>query len=128
MIKPVNFEENVEYILHEDRKSKKPTKWFFRPLELQEEIYLRKIAAKAVNSKDIGDALDVQPVFLHVALCGAENWDGEFKRNEKAEPIVGDIKPWTDRTLANIPRDCRQELVNFAMRGYSELSEDELKN
>ncbi len=128
MIKPINFEKPVEYILPEEKKEKKPTVWLFKNLLLKEEEFLKSVAIEASRSEDPIAYHKALPVFLHVALEGAKNWGGDWKRDEKAECVYGDTKPWSEKTLLQISQKHRDQLSAFVINGYTDLSEEEAKN
>lgn len=128
MIESINLEEPVEYICREDRDSDNPTIWKFKPLTYKEECFLKKLSIK--NYKDDSGELfiDNASIYLHVSLCGADNFDCEFIRDNKAKCVFEKIHPWSDETISKIPFKNRDELVSFVIKGYSDMEEKDLKN
>ena len=127
MIEPIDLETPVIWIDPED-KGKKKTKWKFRPLTYRLEKFIQKMKFEYQTENREAEFVDKAENYLHLTLLGADNYNGTFKRDEDAEPIFDDVKPWSDRTLAQIPYAVRDRMISFVIMGYSELEKEELKN
>lgn len=124
MIQAIDLNESVRYVCEKD--SENATVWIFKQLSIAEETYLRKLVARTQGNPE--GFIEVAHDFLHIALEGAENFKGEFKRDHAEPDIIPGVKPWASETLSRIPRDTREDLISFVINGYTDLSETELKN
>lgn len=124
MIEAINLNDPVMHVCEKD--SDDVTVWLFKQLSIAEETYLRKLMVQTHGNPE--GFIEVAHDFLHIALQGAENFKGEFKRDHAKPDVIPGVKPWADETLSRIPRDTREDLVAFVINGYTDLSETELKN
>jgi len=124
-MKAQNFIEKRDYVCLCDREEpqEKQTVWEIGTLTLAQESYLddhmydeNGIARFGTNIIRV----------LNFGLKGVRNFSVKLERNEKVGDIIKGIKPWKDECLQAIHIRERRELAT-AIRGISELTEDEIK-
>lgn len=136
MITAITPGEPVEYVAISDRDETNKTTWLLRNLSIKEEDFLNDMALKVSRGAKNNEkrVLEAQNICINLALIGARNFkrkdgtDATWVRQEDAQPVHGEIKPWTDETLVQIPYEIRAELYGYIIGGYRELKETELKN
>lgn len=128
----------TEYTLERERKKEKSkqTIWKIKNLSLEEEEYINQKVILASKIEDTSERLQANSEAvketLAIGLLGAINFKRKkgssvWERNEKAESILNDVKPWTDNTLAQINKRDRDELAAEII-DRRVLEEEEEKN
>lgn len=125
--------EPIEFILPEDRKSEKPTIWLIKQLSIKEEEYLSSLALRSTKGKNsIAKSIEYVKTALHIGLLGAKNFldkdgkDAKWERLDKSQPVIGNIKPWSEETLVQIEKKYREKIA-LKVVGH-DLDEAEAKN
>jgi hypothetical protein len=135
MINAINPDEPVEYIIKSDRKADKPTIWYFRNLSFKQAQQLERhiLSFNKIKNKEerIYESISY---CLNLCLLEPKNFkyskgkSAAFIRNNKKADIFPGIKPWTDKTLQQIPYIYLFEFYNFILSKYTEPDEKTLKN
>ena len=127
-MKPINIDKPIEFILPEEKESKKPTRWLFKILTIEEEETIQDWLTN--QPTDNRGYLQLCHKALSIGLLGAENFDGgKWVRDSAGEDIISGVKMWSSATLCQIPRSARLALGSFVLSSYSRtLEEEEAKN
>jgi hypothetical protein len=132
MIKPIDLDEIIPYVCDCDKDEENPVIWKFRHPTYKQEIYFKKKRMRLPD--DITIMPDISAEALHICLVGADNWPAEMQKVEvKKEEELKQVcsEKWSDKTLASIPVNIRDELAAHSIKIFEnnlELSEEEAKN
>jgi len=120
MIQALDPKAPFTHICKGDKKN--PTKWKIKRATITEENFICDMALNVSNDKSPGNVFGNTIVTLAIGLLGAENFklhdkDAVWERDNKADDILPGVKPWTEETLMQIPREIRDELAGVIIAG-----------